>query len=213
MANLPESAGYVTGIYQLETTDPLEGGAGGILNRAWSQLASRTKWLKDQLALQAWQAGDIKEITCNSAYITANFNGTGLGINLRAGWAICNGANGTIDKGGRVGVGHGNGYTVGQTGGSKDAVVVLHTHTQGPHSHKMAVGDVDGSGGGSTTTGPLKRGINYGNDSNYDLRGSTGATPDRFNTESVAPVINSTGENGTDKNMQPYVVTLFIQKL
>jgi hypothetical protein len=52
--------------------------------------------LKNERALP----GDMKLISCNGAYITANFDGTGLGTNLRLGWAICNGSNGTDDMGG-----------------------------------------------------------------------------------------------------------------
>lgn len=51
-----------------------------------------------------WLPGDIKELACDATYITANFDNTGLGINLRQGWAICNGNNGTINKKGRVSV-------------------------------------------------------------------------------------------------------------
>lgn len=47
MADLPESATYETGIYQLETTDPVQGGASGVANTQARQLANRTAWLKD----------------------------------------------------------------------------------------------------------------------------------------------------------------------
>ena len=46
MANLPETPDYPAGIYQLETSDPVLGGAGGIANRQGEQLANRTAWLK-----------------------------------------------------------------------------------------------------------------------------------------------------------------------
>lgn len=46
MANVPETPDYPAGIYQLETSDPVLGGAGGIANRQAEQLASRTAWLK-----------------------------------------------------------------------------------------------------------------------------------------------------------------------
>lgn len=46
MANLPESATYPGGIYQIETTDPVVGGPDGISNVQAKQLASRTKYLK-----------------------------------------------------------------------------------------------------------------------------------------------------------------------
>ena len=127
-----------------------------------------------------WLTGDIKEVDCTNGYITANFDNTGLGINERVGWAICNGLNGTKDRNGRVGVAYGTAYPVmGATGGSKDAVVVTHSHT---YSQYVQSGTNDGSGG--------------------EVAGyfTTGAT-------------STVGESGTNKNMQPYIITLFIQKL
>ena len=65
----------------------------------------------------------------DETYIENNFNETGLGINLMVGYAICNGQNGTINKDGRVGIAYGATYNaVGAIGGSKDAVVVEHSH-------------------------------------------------------------------------------------
>ena len=49
MANLQETARWETGIYQLETSDPVMGGADGIDNRQAKQLANRTLWLRDEL--------------------------------------------------------------------------------------------------------------------------------------------------------------------
>lgn len=46
MANLPETPDYPAGVYQLETSDPVLGGPGGIANRQAEQLANRTSWLK-----------------------------------------------------------------------------------------------------------------------------------------------------------------------
>ena len=49
MANLPESNQWENGIYQLETTDPVEGGPNGIDNQQAKQLANRTAYLKAQV--------------------------------------------------------------------------------------------------------------------------------------------------------------------
>lgn len=49
MADLPEKNEWTPGIYQLETSDPVLGGPEGIDNLQGKQLASRTRWLKDQL--------------------------------------------------------------------------------------------------------------------------------------------------------------------
>lgn len=50
MAELPEVNEWPEGIYQLETSDPVLGGPEGIDNLQAKQLASRTKWLRDQIA-------------------------------------------------------------------------------------------------------------------------------------------------------------------
>lgn len=58
MANLIETSTFEAGIYQLETSDPVLGGPGGISNLQPQQLANRTRFLKDQLdVLQAAAGG------------------------------------------------------------------------------------------------------------------------------------------------------------
>ncbi|WP_256672122.1 hypothetical protein [Pseudomonas sp. o96-267] len=49
MANLPESPEWADGVYQLETSDPVEAGPEGIDNLQAKQLANRTAWLKAQI--------------------------------------------------------------------------------------------------------------------------------------------------------------------
>lgn len=49
MANLVESANWELGIYQLETSDPVEGGPNGIDNLQAKQLGNRTLKIKDTL--------------------------------------------------------------------------------------------------------------------------------------------------------------------
>lgn len=49
MANQPEISEFTEGVYQYETTDPIEGGLGGKLNLPWLQLSNRTRWLKNQV--------------------------------------------------------------------------------------------------------------------------------------------------------------------
>jgi len=49
MANLTELSQWEAGIYQLETTDSVEAGAGGISNEQARLLGNRTKYLFDKL--------------------------------------------------------------------------------------------------------------------------------------------------------------------
>jgi hypothetical protein len=139
-----------------------------------------------------WLPGDTKEVVCTNEYLGLNFSGTGLGINERVGWAVMNGATHTYNgntitvpnDNGRVVVAYGTNYpTLGVSGGSKDAVVVAHSH-------------------GLTQ---IKRHSNnrYG-EGFFDQALGGGAT---------ALTTDNTGVSGVDKNMQPYVVRLRIIKL
>lgn len=126
----------------------------------------------------------IKDVT--NQYIADNFDGTGLGINLEVGYAIVNGNNNTRNWAGRVPMAYGTGYTtMGAPLGSKDAVVVAHTHV---------MADQSGSSGSGTTNARY-----LGREIESNSLGT--ATTD------------STGVDGTDKNIQPSIVTLVLMKL
>lgn len=74
--------------------------------------------------------GEVRDLFVTQAYIDSNFDVTGLGTGIMTGWAICNGQNGTPPMDGLVSIGYGINYSVmGAFGGSKDAVLVAHTHT------------------------------------------------------------------------------------
>lgn len=92
MANLNETAQWETGIYQLETSDPVMGDPDGIDNRQAKQLANRTLWLKNQTeALQTATAGKA----ASSTTVTAG-NGLTGGGNLTASRTISLGQPGQI---------------------------------------------------------------------------------------------------------------------
>ena len=127
------------------------------------------------------QQYDIKAIYANSTYLGANFDSNGLGKNLRTGWAICNGNNGTPNISNRVIVSYGSDFpTLNAVGGSKDAVVVAHSHS------------IDTSPNDSLGYVTAK------------ASSSTGGTPITTST---------TGKSGLNKNMQPYIVLVYIMKL
>jgi len=160
------------------------------LTTAIANLASNTKNTIDEfrailteLFNRSYKTGDVLMLSCSNQYIIDNFDGTGLGIAERVGWAICNNANGTRDYNGKVPVAYGTDYpTMGASGGSKDAVVVEHSHSSGAYNT------------GTGTAIFTNKGLVSGSDTLYS----------RTYTEGVS---------GTDKNMQPYMVTLFIQKI
>src|SRR5882724_24320 len=49
MANQPETPTYDAGVYQIETTDAVLGGVGGVANHPLLNLANRTAFLKQQI--------------------------------------------------------------------------------------------------------------------------------------------------------------------
>lgn len=137
---------------------------------------------------------EVKTLYVKQEYIDNNFDETGLGINLCAGFAICNGANDTVSVDGLVDVGYGINYNViGGFGGSKDAVVVAHTHGQRTSSDNgFDLPQIKVSGGGMTT----------------GVAGNTSSAGTRMQV-----LTDETGIDGTDKNMQPYIIALKIMKL
>lgn len=129
---------------------------------------------------------------------------SGSSAAIPAGWLLCNGTNGTPDLRNRFVVGAGSTYSVGNTGGSADAVVVSHTHTatvtDPGHTHSInnstnvlrALGGQNGSNSGS----------NWRNDTISNNTATTGIT-----------VSNSTeGVSGTNKNLPPYYALCYIMK-
>lgn len=118
---------------------------------------------------------------------------------IPVGWSVCDGTNGTPDLRDRFVVGAGGLYSSGTTGGSKDSVVVQHTHgvTDPGHFHTSQVGTAPatlGSGQGYYTTWP-----NVGPGTNTDVK-TTGIT------------IQSAGVSGVNANLPPYYALVFIMR-
>jgi len=124
---------------------------------------------------------------------------------IPGGWALCDGTNGTPNLKNRFIVGAGDAYAKGDTGGSADAVVVAHSHT-----------------GSTNTTGNHRHSDTFYNQSNGSVTGPqfmTGRSwPKTFYSDyagnhSHSLNINSTGEDGTGKNLPPYYALAYIMKL
>lgn len=59
MANLPELNEFTTGVYQIETSDPVLGGVDGITNVPLKALVNRSRWLKNQVDALAASIGAV----------------------------------------------------------------------------------------------------------------------------------------------------------
>lgn len=92
-------------------------------------------------------------------------------------------------------------YALGTVGGTADAVVVNHTHTQGSHSH----GFTDGEKVWTTKTGSTEPGAQISGSAKYYAATGKKDYAWRTRTTSETPLINSAGEDGTGKNMPPYL--------
>jgi hypothetical protein len=121
--------------------------------------------------------------------------------NIPAGWALCNGSNGTPDLRDRFVVGAGNGYAVGATGGQTDATLVAHTHTIADPGHAHVLDRFLGNLGGFNTA--------YVGDNSGAGPASNGSTQ----TSSTGITINSTGSPATNANLPPYYALAYIMKL
>lgn len=188
MANLPEVDEFTSGVYQWETTDPAEAGPGGILTLPLKALVNRTRYLFNRLGSNDLP-GDTKEIICTPAYISANFTGTGLGTNLRLGWAMCNGQNGTVDMRDRVSVGFGGSIGTG----------------------------VPGYQGGNNSSHLSQAGYNVGGNTSTSGAGrlvvTTGNAELGENLESIAAIGTTFNDSATFPIEQRYTVLVRIQKL
>jgi microcystin-dependent protein len=126
---------------------------------------------------------------------------------IPSGWYLCNGSNSTPDLRNRFIIGAfsdttGVAYTTvtganTQTGGTKDAIVVSHTHTitDPGHLHTYDKSSANTAGGSSSTD---------------SMRTVTSAT--NTSTATTGITIATTGSSGTDQNLPPYYALAFIMK-
>ena len=149
--------------------------------------------------------------------VTGSFNllpkGTIVAFNGQTappGWAICDGIDGRPNLKGRFIYGYNN-SRFGETGGSKDAIVVTHNHggsttEAGKHQHHyndIYMFEHKDRGGGSHGS--------QGSDNDNEHEYTRGKHTDHV--ENHSHTISSDGESGTDKNLPPYVILLYIIKL
>ncbi len=98
--------------------------------------------------------------------------------------------------------------TAEETGGSKDAIVVSHTHTATSvvtdpgHNHTFT--SYNSGGTASSFGGPTSLRYDYGNDPGQPVTG--GINVSNTTGVTVATTTASTGSSGTNANIQPYIV-------
>lgn len=171
-------------------------------------------------------AGSNTTQIASCAFVLANSIPTGI-ISLwygtiatvPTGWYLCNGSNGTPDLRDKFVVGASSDETslaktnitgaLTQTGGTKDSIVVSHTHiatstvTDPGHAHDITDGEVN------TRTNPY---FNWSGTGGASV-GVTGAGTNSATTGvTVATTLSSVGSSGTNANIPPYYALAYIMK-
>jgi len=140
---------------------------------------------------------------------------------IPTGWLLCNGSNSTpdlrdkfiigasADSGGAAKTNVTASYT--QTGGTKDAIVVSHTHTgtstvtDPQHNHTpQTLGSAQAGSDNGGAPVDASTGYGTGRTSSVTSSSSTGIT--------VATSISTEGSSGTNQNLPPYYALAFIMK-
>ena len=127
---------------------------------------------------------------------------------IPSGYYLCDGTNGTPDLRDRFIIGAGNTYSVSQTGGSADAIIVSHTHTATSsvtdpgHSHSIQTKGA--SSGYDPARAVVRANTTDGSQPNLIDTATTGV--------SVSTSIASTGTSGTGANIPPYYALAYIMK-
>jgi hypothetical protein len=127
---------------------------------------------------------------------------------IPAGYLLCDGTNSTPDLRNRFIIGAGSTYSVNQTGGSADAIVVSHTHTATStstvtdpgHFHTVPYAQADAIGGSGAA--PAYRGSST----------SPVSTATTGITVATATTNASAGTSGTGANIPPYFALCYIMK-
>jgi hypothetical protein len=123
---------------------------------------------------------------------------------IPSGYLLCDGTNSTPDLRNRFIIGAGSTYSVNQTGGSADSIVVSHSHTATStvtdpghfHTYTEKVNVVGHSGGGTPS-----------GDSSTTSNTSTATTG-----ITVATTTATSGTSGTGANIPPYFALCYIMK-
>lgn len=156
---------------------------------------------------------------------------SGLAADLTANWKICDGTAGTPDLRDKFIVGSGSAYALAATGGSKDAIVVSHSHTlSGNTSTESATHSHAVSDPGHSHTGGEYGGVNNFAPGGLGTQARFAGAPGAFSTDSATTGItlgtesaththalsgstSTAGAAATNANLPPYYALAFIQRV
>jgi ribonuclease BN (tRNA processing enzyme) len=203
-------ATYTTVNGTIANTNPIVLGTDGKLpQELWLQSGYSYKFILEtasNVIVQTYDniAGILTQIPTASPTIPSGciIIWSGSTGSIPSGYLLCDGTNGTPDLRNSFVLGAGNSYTVGQTGGSTDAIVVSHTHTatvtDPGHFH------VQNYGGGTSSPAGLTA------PSGTPI--STSSSNTNSATTGISVANSTTGTSGTNANMPPYYALAYIMK-
>lgn len=178
-------------------------------------------------------SGDGSALTGITSFVTGMIV-MFTGSTAPSGWALCNGSNGTPDLRDRFIVGTGSSYSSGNTGGSKNAIVVSHNHgisdpghnhgvsdpghnhsiSDPGHSHSIPYRDPSGGSGISQESADGSQyGTNPTNSATTGISINNRTTSISIQNRATSISINNQGSSGTNANLPPYYALAFIMKL
>lgn len=167
-----------------------------------------SQYYKDVVTRQSAILGEVRMIAAS----LSDFDVTGLGVSKMKGWAICNGANGTVDMRGRMTVGLDVASVlysdIGEQGGAESVSLGITNMPAHNHQSDNTVGNVQAGEFGlirRTITGE-NRTIGAGG---VDTTNS-GAEPDLVATPVRIPL---QGDGQPFSVVSPYTTLLFIQRI
>jgi hypothetical protein len=181
------------------------------INAAVTKTAAEINALASQTDLSNLAAAVAGDLLAAEPYLVPSggiIMWSGSIASIPAGWFLCDGTNSTPDLRDRFVVGAGTTYIPGATGGSKDSIVVSHTHTatsvvtDPQHSHGAPVYQ---SGGG-----PLAEAFE-GRLGGFTAE-NTATTNSASTGVTVATTVDAAGASGTNANLPPYYALAYIMK-
>jgi len=209
-------ATYTTNSGNIANTNPLTVNAYGRLdNELWLQYGYAYKFVvqdasSNTIATYDNIAGILTQAPTTSASVPSGciLIWSGAIGSIPSGFVICDGSNGTPDLRSVMIMGAGSAYSVGQTGGTADAVVVNHTHTysgttsgqSNTHTHNVSLPNA--SGGGFAAGADFQFNVSTTNINNQDHNHTFGGTTANA----------SSGVSGTGQNIPPYYALAYIMK-
>jgi hypothetical protein len=222
---------YTTSSGNIATSNPIILGSDGKLPyELWLQYGYSYKFILEDAnsnIIDTYDniAGIITQIPATSPAVPSGciLIWSGSVGSIPSGFVLCNGLNSTPDLRNSFILGAGNTYTVGQTGGSTDAVLVSHTHTatvtDPTHNHSVNLSDPghfhaanSGTAGVGTSAGGANT-VQQSAGSNNTSTITTGITVSNNAASTGISVSNSTqGVSPTGANMPPFYALAFVMK-